>query len=153
MEEIPERGLSLRPLLLRAGAACRLALALGRQREAERSIRALLRRPERCAKELGRALEACLHAARGERQHAILLLEAALPGLNHCGLGLYAIAVRHRLSVLSGDAASELSALEERQERGVRVPHRFLDALLPLRPCAAPASLSQASAAQLLACS
>jgi tRNA A-37 threonylcarbamoyl transferase component Bud32 len=111
----------------------RLALALRLPREAERSIRALMRRSEICAKELGKALKACLLAARGERQQAIVLLQSAIPGLTECGAGLFAIAARHRLAILSGDRALEQAALDTLRERGVRAPEKLVDALLPLR--------------------
>jgi hypothetical protein len=120
-------------LLLRA----RLALALGLSREAQRDIRALLRRPESSFMALGRALQACWHAARGERLPAISLLQSAIPTLIEHGVGLFAIAARQRCAALIGDRASEQAALDALRERGVRAPERLIESLLPL-PSAAP---------------
>ncbi len=86
----------------------------------------------RWAHEMGNVLSASLLLARRDRTRAISVLEQTTPRLSREGLGLFALAARHRLAVLKREPAAEQAALDEFTARGVRASERFVQALLPL---------------------
>jgi uncharacterized protein HemY len=85
---------------------------------------------------LAAIVHACVANARGDSAQAVAWLRAAAESADAADMPLYAASARHRLgSRLGGDEGRVLvrGAFDAMTTRGVRVPERFAQMLVPGR--------------------
>ena len=96
--------------------------ALDVVREAERSVKRVLRDSPDYAAPMGHLLAGCLAAVRGDRDRALMAFERAAPGLEAADMGYLALCARQRYGeLLGGDTGRELvrKCREDFSQRGV----------------------------------
>jgi hypothetical protein len=91
-------------------------------REAERSVKRVLRDSPEYAPPMGQFVAGCLAAVRGDRDRALAAFERAAPGLEAVDMGYLALCARQRYAeLLGGDSGRELvhKCREDFGKRGV----------------------------------
>jgi hypothetical protein len=117
-------------------AIASLGAAPARLREARRQARLLDRERMPWTAPLAAIVHACVANARGDSAQAVAWLRAAAESADAADMPLYAASARHRLgSRLGGDEGRVLvrGAFDAMTTRGVRVPERFAQMLVPGR--------------------
>jgi hypothetical protein len=117
--------------LIEMTTRARTLLALGRLDEAQKVVRKLEKRTPEWGAAIGCAVDASILRARGQPQ-AVARMHEAIRRLEEWDLGLYVAAARYRLAQWTQDSEGENAAQADLKAKGVRVPERAIQCLLPL---------------------